>query len=47
MAERVADEQLDADVYYEDVERRAVLLVEQEARRHRAKQGFWGLASKA
>ncbi|WP_161791059.1 MULTISPECIES: hypothetical protein [Actinomadura] len=35
-AERVAENQLDADEYYEDVERRAVLLVESEAKRRRA-----------
>ncbi|WP_433517863.1 hypothetical protein ACQP2T_21350 [Nonomuraea sp. CA-143628] len=36
-AERVADEKLDADEYYTEVERRAVLLVEKEVKRSRAK----------
>ena len=35
-AERVADNQLDADEFFEDVEQRAVLLVETQARRHKS-----------
>lgn len=36
-AEQVADERLDVDEYYTDVERRAVLLVEKEVKRRRAR----------
>ena len=39
-AEQVADERLDVDEYYTDVERRAVLLVEKEAKRRRARFGL-------
>ncbi|MEU7852162.1 hypothetical protein [Nonomuraea sp. NPDC049141] len=39
-AEQVADERLDVDEYYTDVERRAVLLVEKEAKRRRARLGL-------
>ncbi|MFD1541035.1 hypothetical protein [Nonomuraea guangzhouensis] len=39
-AEQVADERLDVDEYYTDVERRAVLLVEKEVKRRRARLGL-------